>query len=103
MAQRGIREAEAKKLILDHIDFPLEHEMVLVRPHSDISALPGEHPFLEGRLVAKPDVLVGKRGKHNLVLLDKTFPECMEWIEKKRSAPVRVGPVSYTHLRAHET
>ncbi len=93
MAQRGLREAEAKKLILDHIDFPLEHEMVLVRPHSDISALPGDHPFLGGRLVAKPDVLVGKRGKHNLVLLDKTFPECMEWIEKKRSAPVRVGPV----------
>lgn len=93
MAQRGIREAEAKKLILDHIDFPLDHDMVLVRPHSDISALPKEHPFLGGRLVAKPDVLVGKRGKHNLVLLDKTFQECVEWIEKERSAPVRVGPL----------
>ncbi|MBN2719617.1 MAG: ATPase [Proteobacteria bacterium] len=93
MAQRGIREAEAKKLILDHIDFPLEHDMVLVRPHSDISELRKEYPFLEGRLVAKPDVLVGKRGKHKLVLLDKTFQECIEWIEKKRSGPVRVGPV----------
>jgi ATP-citrate lyase beta-subunit len=93
MAQRGIREAEAKQLILNHIDFPLTHDMVLVRPHSDVSALPREHPFLAGRLVAKPDVLVGKRGKHNLVLLDKDFRQCLTWIEKKRSAPVRIGPV----------
>ncbi|NLC70309.1 MAG: ATPase [Desulfuromonadaceae bacterium] len=93
MAQRGIREAEAKQLILDHIDFPLVHDMVLVRPHSDISALAKDYPFLSGQLVAKPDVLVGKRGKHNLVLLNKNFQECLEWIEKKRSAPVRVGPV----------
>jgi ATP-citrate lyase beta-subunit len=92
MAQRGIREAEAKQLIVDHIDFPLTHDMVLVRPHTNISALPKEYPFLSGKLVAKPDVLVGKRGKHNLVLLNKDFDECVSWIEKKRSGPVRVGP-----------
>jgi len=92
MAQRGIREWDAKRLIVDNIDFPLTHDMALIRPHSDIDEIRKEHSFLSGKLVAKPDMLVGKRGKHNLVLLNKDFDECIEWIKKKRSGPVRIGP-----------
>ncbi|MBN2427793.1 MAG: ATPase [Deltaproteobacteria bacterium] len=92
MAQRGIREWDAKRLIVDNIDFPLTHDMALIRPHSDIDEIRKEHSFLSGKLVAKPDMLVGKRGKHNLVLLNKDFDECVEWVKKKRSGPVRIGP-----------
>jgi len=49
--------------------------------------LPEEHPWLlTTKLVVKPDMLFGQRGKHGLVLLDATLEQaekfCIDWFAK---------------------
>ena len=70
MAQRGIREYDAKMLMARYLSefgsgsFAYPGKLVLVDPNTVIDVLPREHPWLETeRLVVKPDKLFGKRGK----------------------------------------
>jgi len=82
MAQKGIREYDAKRLMTkalsDYSDgtFRFEGRLALVSPETDLTALAGENPWLKSeRLVVKPDQLFGKRGKNNLLLLDVDFDQ----------------------------
>jgi len=90
MAQRGIREYDAKRLLAkavrDATDGALEFEdrLVLVGPDTDLAGLPAQHPWLKDTpLVCKPDQLFGKRGKNNLLLVNKTFDEASAWIGER--------------------
>ena len=90
MAQKGIREVDAKRLIARAVElrggeaFPMETRFVLVTPETDLAALANEHPWLgETRLVCKPDQLFGKRGKNDLLFVDKTFGEVKAWIGER--------------------
>ena len=80
MAQRGIREYDAKRLLARILpeylkDFSYRGEMALVEPETDLEELEAREPWMKtSRLVVKPDQLFGKRGKHGLVLLDATWP-----------------------------
>ena len=40
------------------------------------------------KLVAKPDQLVKRRGKHGLVAINKTLKEALEWIKSKEKTSV---------------
>ena len=81
MAQRGIREYDAKRMLAKYLpdylkDFSYRGEIVLVSPETDLDSLAAENPWLKTKkLVVKPDQLFGKRGKLGLVLLDATWDE----------------------------
>jgi len=99
MAQRGIREYDAKKMLAEYLpnyvdDFDHRSEIALVTPETDLEALAAENSWLKAkRLVIKPDQLFGKRGAHDLVLLDATWDQVKEYLQDKMEKEVLVGTV----------
>ena len=97
MAQRGIREYDAKimlaKYLPDYIDnFSYEGELALVTPDTDLEALAAKYPWVKKKkLVVKPDQLFGKRGAHGLVLLDATWDQAKDYLLEKINKEVLVG------------
>ena len=90
MAERGIREYDAKRLLAKALPefsggrFKYETRPVLVGPDIDLNNLANEHWWLETeRLVVKPDQLFGKRGKNNLLYVNKTWEEAKDWIQER--------------------
>ncbi|MEO1927958.1 MAG: ATP citrate lyase citrate-binding domain-containing protein [Nautiliaceae bacterium] len=102
MAQKPIREYDGKKLFAQNWDkyfsglnYPFES--VLVTSGDELRAKakePGYDWLNEKPLVAKPDMLFGKRGKNGLVLFkvnkpgDVTLEDAAKWIDEKRSGKV---------------
>ncbi|MBU1911282.1 ATPase, partial [Patescibacteria group bacterium] len=96
MAQKPIREAQAKQLILDNwpSDLPGKPEIkfAAVCPKTNLDSLPSRHPWLnEGKLVAKPDEMFGKRGKLGYVKIAENYEEAKRWIEEFRGKEVMIG------------
>lgn len=100
MAQRGIREYDAKRLLAkclpDYLtDFSYKGDIVLVSIDTDLDRLAAENPWLKtSRLAVKPDQLFGKRGKHGLVLLDASWDQAKKYLEDNMGTEVVVGGVS---------
>jgi len=97
MAQKGIREYDAKRLLagavgtLSEGELSFDDRLVLVTPETDLNGLPGKYSWLEKvRLVCKPDQLFGKRGKNDLLFVDKTFEEVETWIAERMSRKVTI-------------
>ena len=79
MAEKGIREHQAKRLLAKCTG--KEYEGVLVTKESPLPSLARLHPWLKAKkLVVKPDQLFGKRKKHDLVLLNASFGEAETFI-----------------------
>jgi len=101
MAQRAIREYDAKR-IMERLwkgyfgdDVVFAGKTVQVEPCTDWDQLKRENPWLEReKLVAKPDQLVGKRGKQGLILLDADFKAVKEWILERMGKPIALGKVT---------
>lgn len=99
MAQRAIREYDGKRLFHEnwkhYFDgFRYGFESVLVTSGDELRGLAqkSEYQWLnEKALVAKPDMLFGKRGKNDLVLFkvdkpgDVTLEDAAKWIDDKSS------------------
>jgi len=97
MAQRAIREYDGKAIFSKHWDkyfsgFHYGFKSVLVTSGKDLLDKAEEHGFewlKQEALVAKPDMLFGKRGKNDLVLFktnkpgDVTLAEAAKWIDEK--------------------
>jgi len=95
MAQKAIREYDAKSILAKHWDkyfpnFTYAYETVLVQNGSELKEAANEKAWLkEKTLVAKPDMLFGKRGKNGLVLFkdqkpgDVTIDTAATWIDEK--------------------
>ena len=100
MAQRGIREYDAKRLLARILpeylkDFSYRGSLALVEPETDLEELEAREPWMKtSRLVVKPDQLFGKRGKHGLVLLDATWPEAEKFLQENMGAEVTIGTVT---------
>ncbi len=100
MAQRGIREYDAKRLLAKYLpdylkDFSYKGEIVLVGPETDLDKLTAENPWLKtAKLVIKPDQLFGKRGKHGLILLDATWDQAKRYLKDNIGSEAVVGGVS---------
>lgn len=49
------------------------------------------HPWLlTDKLVAKPDQLIKRRGKHGLLTLNKDWSEARKWIEERAGKEIKV-------------
>eukprot|EP00500_Bicosoecida_sp_ms1_P002309 CAMPEP_0203812190 /NCGR_PEP_ID=MMETSP0115-20131106/4007_1 /ASSEMBLY_ACC=CAM_ASM_000227 /TAXON_ID=33651 /ORGANISM="Bicosoecid sp, Strain ms1" /LENGTH=507 /DNA_ID=CAMNT_0050721029 /DNA_START=36 /DNA_END=1555 /DNA_ORIENTATION=+ len=67
----------------------------------ELRRLEKENPWLlTNRLVVKPDVLIKRRGKGGLLLLDKTWDEAKPWIAERLGSTVEVEDVKgkLTHM-----
>lgn len=97
MAQKAIREFDAKSILAKHWDkyfpnFTYAYETVMVQNGSELKKAAKEKTWLgEKALVAKPDMLFGKRGKNGLVLFrdkkpgDVSLAKASSWIDEKSS------------------
>ncbi len=97
MAQKAIREYDAKSILAKHWDkyfpdFTYAYETVLVKNGPELREAAIDHQWLnEKALVAKPDMLFGKRGKNGLVLFKDQKPgdvkliKASDWIDEKCS------------------
>ena len=101
MAQRGIREYHAKKMLAKYLPefsngkFSIPDKFALVTPEKSIDEVAKENPWIkEEKLVVKPDQLFGKRGKHGLILLNATFDQAKKWIEERMGKEVTIGKVT---------
>ena len=101
MAQRGIREFHGKKLMEKYWSEyfnglkKYEGKIALINPETTMDDLAKKNPWLnEKKLVVKPDQLIGKRGKHNLILLDATFDEVKNWINERMNREITIGKVT---------
>jgi ATP-citrate lyase beta-subunit len=97
MAQRAIREYDGKALFAKHWNkyfdgFHYDFKSVLVKSGDELREKAKEHGFEwlnQEPLVAKPDMLFGKRGKNDLVLFrvnkpgDVTLEDAAKWIDEK--------------------
>ncbi len=102
MAQKAIREYDAKSILARHWDkyfpdFTYSYETVLVQNGAELKEAAKENAWLnEKTLVAKPDMLFGKRGKNGLVLFkdqkpgDVTLEKAASWIDEKSSSKQKV-------------
>lgn len=100
MAQRGIREYDAKRILARYLpeylnEFSYKGNIALVGPGTDLDELAAANPWLKaGKLVVKPDQLFGKRGKHGLVLLNATWTDAKKYLKEKMGAEVTIGGVT---------
>jgi len=101
MAQRAIREFDAKKMLAVHWKEYFGHErsypgkFVQVTQDTDWDKLKTENGWLEKeRLAVKPDQLVGKRGKHGLILLDADFQGAKSWVQERMGKPATIGLIT---------
>ncbi|MFT7861099.1 MAG: ATP citrate lyase citrate-binding domain-containing protein [Sulfurimonas sp.] len=95
MAQKAIREYDAKSILAKHWnkyfpDFTYAYETVMVQNGTELNDAAKEKAWLnEKPLVAKPDMLFGKRGKNGLVLFkdakpgDVSLAKAASWIDEK--------------------
>jgi ATP-citrate lyase beta-subunit len=102
MAQRAIREYDGKALFAKHWNeyfdgFHYDFKSVLVTSGDELrkkAEEPGFEWLKNEPLVAKPDMLFGKRGKNDLVLFkvekpgDVTLEDAAKWIDEKSSHDV---------------
>jgi len=97
MAQKAIREYDAKSILARHWDkyfpdFTYAYETVMIQNGTELTETAKENAWLNDKmLVAKPDMLFGKRGKNDLVLFrdakpgDVTLAKATSWIDEKSS------------------
>lgn len=106
MAQRGIREYDGKRILAQNWedyfgnDFEYDFKSVLIPPETDLDKVPEENHWVkETPLVAKPDMLFGKRGKLGLIFFKKEKPsdvsweDAKEWIKQKTTEEVEINGV----------
>jgi len=101
MAQKGIREYDAKRMLARNLgqyfggNYGYEGQIVLIDQNTDWNELATLNPWLLSTpLVAKPDQLFGKRGKHGLLYVNKSFAEVREWIQARMQKEVTVGKIT---------
>ncbi len=102
MAQKGIREYDAKRMLAKHFQgagagISYSGKVALVSPDTDMDSLAKEHSWLSSeKLVVKPDQLFGKRGKHGLLLLDASWNDAKKWIFDRMNKETKIGETSGT-------
>jgi ATP citrate (pro-S)-lyase len=97
MAHKAIREADGKRMLSrlfkEYSDgkYEISDKVVTVGPDTDMTKLPNQHKWLTTqKLVAKPDQLIKRRGKNNLVLVGVNYDQAKEWIKEKSKGPITI-------------
>ncbi|MDI7260165.1 MAG: ATP citrate lyase citrate-binding domain-containing protein [Thermodesulfobacteriota bacterium] len=101
MAQKPIREYDAKSMLAKYWqeyigqDSQLGTKVAQVTPETDLDKLAKDNPWLTTeQLVVKPDMIMGKRGKHGLILLNADWNGVKKWLKENRGKEVTVGNVN---------
>jgi ATP citrate (pro-S)-lyase len=100
MSVKPIREYDGKKIMQALYPENLGLQMCLVSPEvlskpDPWATLSDENPWLlTKKLVAKPDQLVKRRGKHGLVYVNKTYDEVRKWIEERMQKEITLDGVT---------
>ncbi|KAL2922284.1 ATP-citrate synthase alpha chain protein 2 [Bienertia sinuspersici] len=96
MARKKIREYDSKRLLKQHlkriasIDLPICSAQVT--ESTDLTQLVNEETWLSSsKLVVKPDMLFGKRGKSGLVALNLDLAQVSEFVKERIGKEVEVG------------
>ncbi len=97
MAHKAIREADGKRMIArlfkDYSEgkYSISDKIVTVGPDTDMTMLPTKYKWLNTeKLVVKPDQLIKRRGKNNLILIGANFNQARKWIEDKSKGPITI-------------
>ncbi|MCK5342122.1 MAG: ATPase [Candidatus Heimdallarchaeota archaeon] len=97
MAQKGIREYDAKRIMAQALplfsggNIRFEPQQVLIGPDTDLKQVEKNNPWLKkDKLVAKPDQLFGKRGKNNLLYVNKSWEEVKKWIKERMNKKITI-------------
>lgn len=95
MARKKIREYNSKQLLKTHLarllGLDLSLQVALVTQSTDFTELVDQNRWLsQSKLVVKPDMLFGKRGKHDLVGLNLSIAEVEEFIKARMGKRVDI-------------
>ncbi|KAA3472585.1 ATP-citrate synthase alpha chain protein 2 [Gossypium australe] len=96
MARKKIREYDSKRLLKQHLkrlaNIDLQICSAQVTQSTDFTELTNEQPWLSStRLVVKPDMLFGKRGKSGLVALNLDLAQVAEFVKARLGTEVEMG------------
>ncbi|KAF3784955.1 ATP-citrate synthase alpha chain protein 1 [Nymphaea thermarum] len=96
MARKKIREYDSKRLLKEHLKRILGIELQIrsaqVTEATDFNELAAQEPWLSSeRLVVKPDMLFGKRGKSGLVGLNLDLAQVASFTKERLGKEVEMG------------
>jgi ATP citrate (pro-S)-lyase len=96
MARKKIREYDSKRLLKEHFKRIAGYELPIksaqVTESTDINELVSNEPWLSSeKLVVKPDMLFGKRGKSGLVALNLDFAQFAVFVKERLGKEVEMG------------
>ncbi|KAJ8438516.1 hypothetical protein Cgig2_024605 [Carnegiea gigantea] len=96
MARKKIREYDSKRLLKEHFKRIAGSELPIksaqITESTDLNALVEREPWLSSeRLVVKPDMLFGKRGKSGLVALNLDFAQVAAFVKERLGKEVEMG------------
>ncbi|KAG9146333.1 hypothetical protein Leryth_008010 [Lithospermum erythrorhizon] len=103
MARKKIREYDSKRLLKEHFKrlggYELEIKSAQVTENTDVNDLVEKEPWLSStKLVVKPDMLFGKRGKSGLVALNLDLAEVSTFVKERLGKEVEMsgckGPIT---------
>ncbi|KAK4376890.1 hypothetical protein RND71_003186 [Anisodus tanguticus] len=96
MARKKIREYDSKRLLKEHFKrlggYDLAIKSAQVTESTDINELAEKEPWLNStKLVVKPDMLFGKRGKSGLVALNLDLAQVATFVKERLGKEVEMG------------
>ncbi|KAF3454726.1 hypothetical protein FNV43_RR05174 [Rhamnella rubrinervis] len=96
MARKKIREYDSKRLLKEHLKrlaaIDLQICSAQVTESTDFTELTNKESWLSStRLVVKPDMLFGKRGKSGLVALNLDLAQVAEFVKARLGVEVEMG------------
>lgn len=96
MARKKIREYDSKRLLKQHLKklsgIEIDIRSAQITESTDINGLVESEPWLStGKLVVKPDMLFGKRGKSGLVGLNLNLAQVDSFIKDRLGQEVEIG------------
>uniref|UniRef100_A0A7N0ZZ34 ATP citrate synthase n=1 Tax=Kalanchoe fedtschenkoi TaxID=63787 RepID=A0A7N0ZZ34_KALFE len=96
MARKKIREYDSKRLLKEHLKrlagIELQIRSAQVTESTDFGELTNQEPWLSStKLVVKPDMLFGKRGKSGLVALNLDVAQVAEFVKARLGVEVEMG------------
>ncbi|KAM3219333.1 ATP-citrate synthase alpha chain protein 2 [Capsicum chacoense] len=96
MARKKIREYDSKRLLKEHLKrlcgIDLKICSAQVTESTDFTELTNKDPWLSStKLVVKPDMLFGKRGKSGLVALNLDLAGVAEFVKTRLGVEVEMG------------
>ncbi|XP_031122932.1 ATP-citrate synthase alpha chain protein 1-like [Ipomoea triloba] len=96
MARKKIREYDSKRLLKEHFKrlagYDLAIKSAQIIESTDFNQLQENEPWLSStKLVVKPDMLFGKRGKSGLVALNLDLAQVASFVKERLGNEVQMG------------